>query len=79
MIDHVHICNFSVTEDLRGKSLTYKNLKRVVLEAGRFSVFEATETQERARLFERLCKDPEIEIDIEEFGYPWTAVRKKGI
>jgi predicted kinase len=63
-------------DHLRGKSLTYENLKRVALEAGRFSVFEATETQQRARLFDRLCKDPEI--DTETLTFPWTAVRKKG-
>ena len=55
-----HICNFEAVPDLPRK-ITYADFKHTVLEAGRFSVFEATETQYKARLFDKLCRDPEIE------------------
>jgi hypothetical protein len=73
----IRICEFSTTDELRGKHLTYENLKAVVLKTGKFSVFEATETQKRARLFERLCQDPEIELINK--SYPWTLVRLKNV
>lgn len=72
----VHICRFdSGAGDLRGKQLTYENIKRLVLEDGRFSVFEATASPKRARIYERLCRDPEIEIV--EMPFPWTGVKRR--
>lgn len=72
----VHICNTTVgTEELKGKKLTYDAVRRIVLEAGKFSVFEATATQKHARLFTRLCKDPGLVIT--KFGFPWTGVKRK--
>lgn len=71
----VIVCSFSAVEELKGKKLTYENLKAAVLRAGRFSVFEATETDKKARLYTRLCQDPELEIENE--GYPWTRVRRR--
>lgn len=75
MNDIIFVDSFSVTDDLRGKKLTYENLKERVLAAGRFSVFEATENQKRAKLFDKLCDDPELEI--ESVGFPWSLVRLK--
>jgi hypothetical protein len=70
-----HICSFDTTGDLRGKKLTYENVKSIVLEVGRFSVFEATATNKHATIFTRLCKDPEVETF--DMGYPWTGVRRR--
>jgi hypothetical protein len=70
-----HICSFDSTGDLKGKNLTYENVKKIVLEAGRFSVFEATASTKHANIFTKLCKDPELEIV--KMGYPWTGVRLK--
>jgi hypothetical protein len=77
MAYQVYIDSFSETDHLRGKRLTYAAVKDAVLAAGRFSVFEATETPQRARIFDRLCKDPEIETDNVSCAYPWTLVRRK--
>ena len=54
----------------------YAAFREAVLKAGRFSVFEATETAWRARLFTDLCNDPTIETDI-SCGFPWTLVRER--
>lgn len=74
---NVHICSFEAVDLPHGKALTYEVLKAAVLKAGRFSCFEATDTQLKARLFTQLCRDPEIETLQEEhgFAYPWTGVR----
>ena len=69
----IYVCNFDSTFDLR--NLTYAKLKRRVLQVGRFSVFEATATQARARLFERLKRDPKLEIT--PLGFPWYKVSRK--
>lgn len=71
----VHICSFSSTDHLVGRKRTYKTIRAAVLEAGRFSVFEATMTPKDARIFTRLCKDPTLEIA--NVGYPWTSVKRK--
>lgn len=73
----LHICRFDTTGELTGKNLTYENLKRAVLAAGRFSVFEATQSGKHAALFNRLCRDEELVTDHEKYGFPWTAVRLK--
>ena len=73
----IHICSFEALPHLQESKLTYEILKKAVLEAGRFSCFEASSTNKRANLFTKLCKDPELEILKEEHGfhYPWTGVR----
>lgn len=71
-----HVCQFETTEHLRGKKRTYEAVKTAVLEAGRFSNFEATSTMKNARLFTKLCADPELETF--DMGYPWTGVRRRG-
>lgn len=73
----VHICSFEAVEHLRESTLAYEELKAAVLRAGRFSVFEASATSKRARLFTRLCSDPEIITDKDSVGFPWTLVRSR--
>ncbi len=80
------VCSFTSTDDipgLQGKrrlygaaaDRVYADLKATVLKAGRFSVFEATQSMRAAHLFERLNHDAEIELVSEP--YPWTGVRKR--
>lgn len=72
----VHICNTtSGADELPRRKQTYENIKALVLAAGEFSVFEATATPHLARMFDRLCRDPELVT--EQRGFPWTAVRRK--
>ena len=73
----IHIDIFSSAEHLRGKSRTYEQVKEAVLEAGRFSVFEATDDAKSAAIFDRLCRDPEIETW--PIGFPWTGVKRREI
>ena len=69
----IRVCAFGeCTDHLRGQALTYEALKAAVLEAGRFSCFEATRDRRRAALFDRLCKDPALQV--ETLGFPWTKV-----
>jgi len=70
-----HICRFDSAEHLTGKKRTYEAVKAAVLEAGRFSTFEASANAKNASLFTRLCRDPEIETF--DMGFPWTGVRLK--
>jgi hypothetical protein len=70
----LHICRFDSAGDLKGRSLTYDNVKRLVLAAGRFSIFEATETTKRAEIYTRLNHDPELVTD-NTCPYPWIKVR----
>jgi hypothetical protein len=75
----VHICSFTVLDDVPKSRRTYPVVKDLVLKAGRFSVFEATESPAMARIFDRLVRDPEIETLHDEagFGFPWTGVRRR--
>ena len=66
-----HIDSFSTTSVLR----TYEDVKTEVLVAGKFSCFEASQSAKSAMLFNRLCRDPEIETF--DLGMPWTGVRLK--
>lgn len=63
------VCSFDSTD---GEE-SYEDIKAAVLKAGRFSVYEATESAHKACAFDRLCADPGIEIF--NMGYPWTGVR----
>ena len=73
------ICSFSTTDikgrRLRGAALeaAYAKLKRDVIAAGRYSVFEATQSMRAAHLFTRLHQDPDLETF--DLGYPWTGIR----
>lgn len=70
-----HICSFEAVELTAADKRDYEAFKRAVLLAGRFSVFEATETPQLANLYTRLCRDPEIVTDHTIYGFPWTDVR----
>lgn len=78
------VCSFDSTSDIKGLNgrrrlhgaaadRIYDVLKATVIKAGKFSIFEATASQRAAYLFERLCKDPDLEIVNQ--GYPWTGVK----
>jgi len=72
---HIHICNFDSTCYV--KKPTYEKIKAAALEAGRYSVFEATQSLKFAHWFMQLDKDPEVERF--ELAFPWIGVRlKKG-
>jgi hypothetical protein len=74
------ICRLDTTSDMPKKErLNYEYLKERVLEVGRFSCFEASESLELGRLFTRLCHDPELVTDNENPGYPWTSVRRREV
>lgn len=69
------IDSFSSLDDLKKKDWhDYEKVKAAVIKAGRFSVFEATETDLTARQMTRICQDPDLEID-NATPYPWTEVR----
>jgi hypothetical protein len=73
----VHICRFDSAEHLRGRARSYESVKAAVLEAGRFSIFEATSSPKNAMLFTQLMRDPEIEHV--EMGYPWQGVKRRQV
>lgn len=74
MSNGVHICSFEACPKVTART-KYHDWREQVLQAGRFSVFEATQSALAARMFNRLCRDPEIET--EPIGFPWTLVRRK--
>lgn len=71
----IHVCRFDTVLDMPRKLQTYQNVKARVLEAGKFSIFEATHNDYLAGIFTRLVRDPGLEIDSKNVAYPWTAVR----
>ncbi len=73
----VIVDRFDSAEHLVGRKRTYETVKAAVLEAGCFSCFEATASVKSARLFTRLCRDPELETW--PMGYPWTGVRRRTV
>lgn len=70
----VYICSFASTDAIVGGK-TYEKVREAVLAAGRFSIFEATESQRMAGWFERLKRDPTLEIF--ELAYPWIGIRTR--
>lgn len=77
-MNDLHICSFGTdVSDLRGKNLTYENVKALVLKAGRFSIWDAGATAKHARLFTELENDLDIETDRESLGFPWIQVKKR--
>ena len=69
----VHICIADSGVATPTSDTDYLEFRRAIMKVGRFSVFEATVTQQSARMFDRLCKDPAVKtIDV---GFPWTAAR----
>ena len=69
------IDTFDSAGHIAGKKRTYDAVKSAVLDAGRFSTFEACESMRSAKLFMRLERDPEIEVF--KMGYPWHGVRRR--
>lgn len=67
------LCRFDSTSDI--KKPTYQKVKEQVLEAGRYSVFEATRSAEMAKLFTSLERDPELICT--RVGFPWIKVERK--
>jgi len=68
-----HLCRFDSTAHV--KRPTYEKIKAAALEAGRYSVFEATQSMRNARWFMQLDKDPEVERF--ELAFPWIGVRRR--
>jgi hypothetical protein len=69
----IHVCVMDSGVGAPTRGTNYLEFRRAVMKVGRFSVFEATATQQSARMFDRLCKDPAVKtVDV---GFPWTAVR----
>jgi hypothetical protein len=75
-VNRIHVCRFDSADHLVGKRRTYEAVKAAVLEAGRFSIFEATKNQANAAMFTQLTRDPEVETDNTR-GYPWIYVKAK--
>lgn len=72
----LHLCRHTSLDDLSRKDRKdYQKVKALVLEIGRFSVFDAYD-DDLANNLTRLCQDPEVETD-KKLGYPWTGVKKK--
>jgi len=70
----LYVCQFDSGFKITRRT-KYEDFKAAILKAGRFSVFEATDTPKAAKLFTDLCKDPEVETVID--GFPWTTVKLK--
>lgn len=69
----IHVCSFDAVEKNCNARTKYEDLRAAVLEAGRFSVFEATKNQFAAKLYGRLHTDPTVVLTI--VAFPWTEVR----
>ena len=70
----VCIDRFDTTLDIPPRRRTYAAIKARVLDAGRFSIFEATASARDARLFTLLHRDPELVCVAR--GYPWIYVTR---
>jgi len=66
---------FSSADHLRGNKRTYASVKEAVVLAGRFSIFEATNTRKDVALFGSLHHDPEVKVY--DMQYPWIGVQRK--
>ena len=71
----VHIDSFQSVDSPTLRT-PYEEFRAKVLEAGRFSVFEATANRTAASMFTRLCGDPTVKTEL--LGYPWTGVKSTG-
>jgi hypothetical protein len=71
-MSEVYLDRFDSTMDL--KKLTYEAVKERVVEAGRFSIFEATSSHQRAKIFDQIERDPELVCTPVE--YPWVKVER---
>ncbi len=75
MMTPFHVCSFTACPTVAAQ-MPYEEFRAAVLRAGRFSAFEARETQRAAKMFTRLCADPWIDTD-KSCGYPWTVVQAR--
>jgi hypothetical protein len=66
---------FDSAGDLRGKKRTYEAVKERVIAAGRFSIFEATNSDRDIAIFSQLERDKELVIT--RLGYPWIGVERR--
>ena len=67
------ICRHDTTLDIAPeRKRTYEALKARVLEAGSFSVFDATASARDAWKFEALSRDPELKVT--QAHFPWYRV-----
>lgn len=69
----VHVCSFDALPKVTQRT-TYESLRSAALKAGRFSVFEATDSPRAAKFFTRLCRDPTVKTT--PMGFPWTRVER---
>jgi hypothetical protein len=71
-----HICCFEAVgfKAPRKGPVDYAAFRAAVLKAGRFSVFEASESPRLSRLYNRLEFDPELKLTRERLGFPWIEV-----
>jgi len=71
------ICFFDVGLDELPKrdQRSMRKVARVILKAGRFSVFDATSTEDLAETMDKLSASGWLEFDNEKHGYPWTGVK----
>lgn len=67
-------CSFTALPPVTRRT-TYRDLKRAVLKAGRFSVFDAMDSDRSARMFTKLCRDPSVRT--RKLAFPWTTVSPK--
>lgn len=72
-MSEIHVCRFDSTLGL--KKPTYEAVKARVLEAGRYSCFEASANARLMGIFARLERDPELVCTTA--GFPWTRVERK--
>lgn len=69
----VYIDSFEAVDDIR-RNTPYEVFRDAVIRAGKFSTFEASDTDWKARMYTKLCHDPSVTTD-KSVGYPWTLVR----
>jgi len=70
-----YLCSFSVgLDELPRKKRTRENVLRLLLDRGRFSVFEATSNAWIAETMDSLIREKLIEVDNSP-GFPWSNVR----
>jgi hypothetical protein len=69
----MNVCTLeSSASDLRGKALTYANVRARVVRAGRFSYFEAPRTHRAIVAYGPLFHDPRLAVTRD--GFPWYRV-----
>lgn len=75
-VSDVHICQLSVGIDElpRKQQRSRRAVARVLVKAGRFSVFEATANSTIAATMDALAKSGWFVFDPQKLGYPWTVV-----